>query len=279
MNHNFCKGLVPKAKSQGFTLIELLVVIAIIAILAAILFPVFAKARSKARDIATISNLKQVGLAALQYQQDYDGASVPFQQWNAPTYWGWGVLLQPYIKATGVCFDAQRSVPYVEIDPSGQWGWSTTLAANRWGYTSDATVPGETVYPDQIISPATRAAFVTTGDPTNNTGPGHLYDLHWIDGARSACPNTNNYKDASAWDYNHLYQGAKDYHQDFLLTLFADGHAKAVNVKQYIGGDVVYGACEAKYISPNVDAPNGTGTTASRLQEFWGRWWNYPQVK
>lgn len=55
-------------RSSGFTLIELLAVIAIIAILAAILFPVLAKARSKARDIATISNLEQVGLAATHYQ-------------------------------------------------------------------------------------------------------------------------------------------------------------------------------------------------------------------
>lgn len=58
--------------AKGFTLIELLVVIAIIAILAAILFPVFARAREKARTTACLSNLKQIGLAAHMYAQDYD---------------------------------------------------------------------------------------------------------------------------------------------------------------------------------------------------------------
>src|SRR5258707_10170131 len=60
------------ARRQGFTLIELLVVIAIIAILAAILFPVFAQAREKARQAGCLSNLKQIGTAAMMYVQDYD---------------------------------------------------------------------------------------------------------------------------------------------------------------------------------------------------------------
>ncbi|NLO06641.1 MAG: DUF1559 domain-containing protein [candidate division WS1 bacterium] len=59
-------------RTRGFTLIELLVVIAIIAILAAILFPVFARAREKARQASCLSNAKQIGLAMLMYVQDYD---------------------------------------------------------------------------------------------------------------------------------------------------------------------------------------------------------------
>ncbi len=73
------KWLVPQTvkKSHGFTLIELLVVIAIIAILAAILFPVFARARENARRASCQSNMKQMGLAFMQYAQDYDEKMVP----------------------------------------------------------------------------------------------------------------------------------------------------------------------------------------------------------
>ena len=67
-------------RSKGFTLIELLVVIAIIAILAAILFPVFARAREKARQTSCVSNLRQLTMANLQYSQDYDGYFVPGAQ-------------------------------------------------------------------------------------------------------------------------------------------------------------------------------------------------------
>jgi prepilin-type N-terminal cleavage/methylation domain-containing protein/prepilin-type processing-associated H-X9-DG protein len=97
-------------RRRGFTLIELLVVIAIIAILAAILFPVFAKARAKARQTSCLSNLRQIGTAFAQYIQDYD------EQYPC---WGWGnaagtgqiaawwsmyfYQVQPYIKNTQVC--------------------------------------------------------------------------------------------------------------------------------------------------------------------------------
>ncbi len=90
-----------KRHHLGFTLIELLVVIAIIAILAAILFPVFAKAREKARQITCVSNEKQIGLAVLQYVQDNDetypaGDNGPY--WNT----GWIGAIYPYAKSAGV---------------------------------------------------------------------------------------------------------------------------------------------------------------------------------
>jgi prepilin-type N-terminal cleavage/methylation domain-containing protein len=72
----------PQKQFRGFTLIELLVVIAIIGILAAILFPVFARARENARRTSCISNVKQLGLAAVQYVQDYDSKYPPRQVWD-----------------------------------------------------------------------------------------------------------------------------------------------------------------------------------------------------
>ena len=100
---------------SGFTLIELLVVIAIIAILAAILFPVFAQAREQARKTSCLSNMKQIGTATMMYLQDYD-ESFPKVDWNngvpheaklpdGRTYQGWVVwpaLMFPYIKNTQV---------------------------------------------------------------------------------------------------------------------------------------------------------------------------------
>src|SRR5687768_8296107 len=92
--------------NPGFTLIELLVVIAIIAVLAAILFPVFAQAREKARQTACLSNMKQIGTGMMMYIQDFD-ETYPMNQYFMPTATGtstdpryrlWNLVVAPYIK-------------------------------------------------------------------------------------------------------------------------------------------------------------------------------------
>ena len=101
-----------QGRRAAFTLIELLVVIAIIAILAAILFPVFAQARERARQTSCLSNGRQLCLAVLQYAQDYDEALPPSTNYDAPTTVPervWGQIIQPYLKNQGVFVCASAS--------------------------------------------------------------------------------------------------------------------------------------------------------------------------
>ena len=102
---------------KGFTLIELLVVIAIIAILAAILFPVFAQAREKARAISCVSNEKQISLSWMMYAQDYDESVVPYSSTGSSggsAVFPWPLLLQPYTKNFQVykCPDSAFAIGY-----------------------------------------------------------------------------------------------------------------------------------------------------------------------
>ena len=103
--YSFLPNFTPVQRERNaFTLIELLVVIAIIAILAAILFPVFARARENARRSSCQSNLRQIGLGMMQYTQDYDEKFV--KQSLDPTmpaqYMFFGNQLQPYLKSTQI---------------------------------------------------------------------------------------------------------------------------------------------------------------------------------
>ena len=121
------------SQNKGFTLIELLVVIAIIAVLAAILFPVFANAREKGRQAACLSNEKQMGLAVMEYVQDYDecypcGINDPGSAGG-----GWAGQIFPYVKSAGVyaCPD-DTSKPYGSWQTiSYAYNWTFTFAGNQ----------------------------------------------------------------------------------------------------------------------------------------------------
>jgi prepilin-type N-terminal cleavage/methylation domain-containing protein/prepilin-type processing-associated H-X9-DG protein len=126
----------PRAKKSAFTLIELLVVIAIIAILAAILFPVFAQAREKARTTSCLSNFKQGALAWMMYIQDYDETTVPLMTaGHAGSPEGvdawWPTLLNPYIKSWQI-FHCPSSA-----DPGGIWGAGPTAWIGNWQQDSN----------------------------------------------------------------------------------------------------------------------------------------------
>jgi prepilin-type N-terminal cleavage/methylation domain-containing protein/prepilin-type processing-associated H-X9-DG protein len=145
-------------KRYGFTLIELLVVIAVVAILAAILFPVFAQAREKSRQASCLSNVQQWSIAAQMYLQDYDetlcgqGVAGPKDRWFG--FIPWHVLLQPYVKNESLADCASLGDPRAMLGRNDwvyyrSYGWNWTYLGGfyslKWIRLSEITAPAETV--------------------------------------------------------------------------------------------------------------------------------------
>ncbi len=159
---------------RGFTLIELLVVIAIIAILAAILFPVFAKAREKARQTSCLSNVKQLALADLMYAGDYDERFTPTILLSNGCLDHWTNRIQPYVKndqivlcASGggaywACGHALPAMDYLINDEvHGYMGWNGCYCDK--GRLPEIDQPAETVLMCDMYSPDSQANFCGHG--------------------------------------------------------------------------------------------------------------------
>ena len=165
-----------KRRSRGFTLIELLVVIAIIAILAAILFPVFARAREKARQTNCLSNVKQIMLGVLMYAQDYD-EMLPNEQYNrgggGNEYLvdsSWRGVIFPYVNNAQL-FICPSHTPdtstYALFD--GRWNdqkMRGSYAINDWHQDSGSPTPPQNQPLARVIAPSSTIFILeSTGSP------------------------------------------------------------------------------------------------------------------
>jgi len=256
-----------RSHSTGFTLIELLVVIAIIAILAAILFPVFAQAREKARSIACLSNMKQICTAAQMYVQDYDeqlffrasgpgkatasrtGEVVP--SGDAADYWHevWWNALMPYIKNGQVYTCPSDAGPTLSADST-----CATYPASGCP-ASSLTIKRSYI----ALSTSESLGLAEVDDPVDTI----IITEKWDKDYKGAV--TDSWLEPFNGDFTPDAQvparlwTAGNRHQDRINASFLDGHAKAIGTNQIWTSKYITG-CELLYQYP---VPGATITSAS----------------
>jgi prepilin-type N-terminal cleavage/methylation domain-containing protein/prepilin-type processing-associated H-X9-DG protein len=249
-------------RRPAFTLIELLVVIAIIAILAAILFPVFAQAREKARQATCVSNLKQLGTAALMYAQDYD-EQWPMLESGGATRLTVANLLDPYIKTSKknvASYGGGGGNLWPEDSiwrcPSGKtynfgdlrsyftvsYNWMYLTQVNPGskgdfkGKAYDWLQPGRSVA--AVAQPAETIIFADSG---HSDGPGGKNDT-WSGLFPPSALAVNGPTDwVSAMEARH---------SDVATVAWCDGHVKPMKLS------AVYGRWEGKKLIPTQDPPD-----------------------
>lgn len=228
-------------KSGAFTLIELLVVIAIIAILAAILFPVFARARENARRTSCLSNVKQIMLGVIQYTQDYDEKmpSSYFPSWYNEAY--------PYVKSTQIykCPSDSSDIPAYGTNLITPNGYRVSYLCN-YDVAGD---PGGTRSLAYFQSPATTVFLVDGGkvvDGPNGTVSENSPDKDLPNSFRLTInpvfPPVSDPKANEAW------MGPNPRHLGTVVVGFLDGHAKSMRPEKFYYNN-------SPFMNPTVAAP------------------------
>jgi len=266
---------------RGFTLIELLVVIAIIAILAAILFPVFAKVREKARQTSCLSNEKQIGLSFVQYYQDYDEIWPTTGLTNNASGTkiagdGWASLVYPYVKSVNLYKCPDDSTPVNGVFVPVSYGYNNNAAGQ-----SDATfgAPAVTVILFEVQGVT---ANVTTPFENSATGDGASainqaapninnasYADNGLNNVQVNCPvwATSQLGTASPFSHNgYVYNGSfsngNGVHTGGANFLLADGHAK------WYRGDAVSSGNNAGSSTATQTGGNAAGTSNSTAPTY-----------
>lgn len=232
-------------KKSGFTLIELLVVIAIIAILAAILFPVFAQARQKAKEASCLSNLKQIGLGLMMYAQDYDEINI--NEWPIWPYTdydhGWQQVINgAYAHSKPVFVDPGASDGHLYITnntpqfPNGG-GMTWTFAMNETGWADGGGYLGHGLPMGKIAAPADQIiVLAATGLTEWGPAGGNYQVAYTTDAATSFDPLPTQ---TITWKNLYNVPGADWSAEGFPLVvpiryqtanpvMFFDGHAKVL---------------------------------------------------